>query len=847
MEEGELKMTQNDFRRSGTSGWAVTACLLFCCLLSISNAAVLPIVSLYPSNGAANVCEDTHFRMSFQKWLTLATSGSFRIYKASDDSLVWQVNLTTLPWPPSGYTINVAGKTLNYYPVMTCGNYVEIIPPSGILAYDTEYYIKVTAGFVTFGSDTSPAISDTTTWRFRTRAAAPAADQDYIVAADGTGDFCTIQAAINATPDNSPTRTVIRVKNGTYRELLNVVSSKKKITLLGQDRDKTIIAAINNNNLNSNGSSYRCMMEISGDDFRVYNITFRNLTPQGGSQAETIKVNNAKRCVASNCEFYSFQDTLLISGSMYLSDCYIEGDVDYIWGYGTVFFERCHLRTMRSGAYINQARNDAATLGYFYVDCTLSQPTGVSGSVFARIDQASFPYSQVVFINTTMPTNLIVSTGWSIYGSGPVDGIRFWEYKSVDPSGNPINVSMRHSASRQLTDEEAAYWRNPANVFSGWNPKALADLPTRAWLITPEDGIANVTENTELRWTSGAEATSHLLYFGTTNPPPFVTETTANVFSPTLVPGATYYWRIDEKNINGVTTGAVHSFTTRRWFCGSNCASQQGGCIPQPAAFGASDVNGDCQVDFTDFALLSAEWQMYEDPNNYLVNGDFELPILTNGWKFIAGGAPVTLTRLTTGGNPDGAALLTKPNNIAAYGDSRLYQIIPVTVGKRYELLGEWKGDLSGYANRPVWTGGATSMPRNVIAIYVTFVNSTAQPTNWGNYYYKKYYGFFFDGIKNIGDDGTWDWEPISASPAGAPTNGFLATDNYMVIAVAMSARAYGGSISVTLDNFRVREYRPPVTADVTGDLKVDFSDAAVMAAEWLTCGRLPATECWVW
>jgi len=826
--------------RRGVFYLAFLAALLAGPLQSLYSAT-LSIVSLFPSNGAVNVCEDAHLRMTFEKQLTLATSGNLQIHKASDDSVVWQVSLTTLPWPPSpwpaSYQITVAGKTLNYYPVMASGNVVEIIPQSGILQYDTEYYVNVTAGFVTFGSDASPAITDTTTWRFRTRAAAPPADQDFIVAADGTGDYCTIQAAINATPNNSSSRTVIRVRNGIYRELINVISTKKKITLLGEDRDRTVVAAINCNNLNSTGSSYRCMMEVSADDFRMYNITFRNLTPQGGSQAETFKLNGVQRCVAANCEFYSFQDTLLISGSMYLADCYIEGDVDYIWGYGTTFFDRCHLRTVRSGGYNVQPRNDQSTYGYIFVDCTLTAPSGVTGAYLARDAGLKdglpyFPYGQVVYIECRMGTH-VPAIGWLITSSYDPAKLYFAEYHSMDLSGNLLNVSGRDAKSRQLSDTDGAFFRNPANVFGGWNPKALTDLPTRPWLLEPADGTTDVRDGVELSWTPGAEATSHMLYFGTTSPPQFLAELTVDSNSPPVEPNVTYYWRVDEKNANGTTAGIVRAFTTNRWFCSTGVSA--GNC----------DFSDDCQVDFLDFALLASQWQMAEDPNNYIANGDFELPILPSGWTLIPGGAPVTLTRLYTEGNPDGAAKLSRPGRTVGYGDSRFYQIVPVTPGRRYELLGEWTGDLSGYADKPQWSGGATNMPRNAVEVFIAFVNSTAQPTTWGTSYYKKYYGFFFDGTMNIGDDGVWDWEPISSSSIGAPSDGYLATDNYMVVAISLSARAYGGSISVTLDNFRIREYQPTVHYDADGDLSVDLVDVAVIGSEWLDCDRLPTEECW--
>jgi hypothetical protein len=549
----------------GIEGLAVLAILLFCGG-GVASAVNMTVVSRFPASGAANVCVDTKLWMTWGSNQTYIGSGNLKICKVSDDSVVYQLNLQALSDPPVAagwpYQISLAGKTVNYQPFAITTNLLEI-HPSIRLEYNTAYYIKMTVGFCVDASGrTSPAIADSTTWRFTTKAVAPTVDHDYTVALDGTGDFCTIQGASDAVTNNDPCRTIIRIKNGTYRELLSVPSSKKNVTWLGQDKDSTIVAAFNNNNFNTSGSSYRCMVEVSASDFRMYNMTLRNTTPQGGSQAESIKVNGAQRFLAQDCKFYSYQDTLLVSGTAYFGDCYIEGDVDYIWGYGSVFFERCELKNLRTGGYINQARNGSGVPGYFFVDCKLTAPAGISGMWLARIDQAAFPYSQVVFINTIMQSGVIAAQGWNIYGSGSTANLQFWEYKSVDLSGNPVNISSRHPASRQLSDAEALYWRNPANVLGGWAPTALPDLPTAAWQPQPADGAAGDGGGVTLKWAAGAAATSHVVYFGTDDPPSLVGEQTAtSLATGVLIPGVVYNWRVNEKNAAGTTTGQVWSFT----------------------------------------------------------------------------------------------------------------------------------------------------------------------------------------------------------------------------------------------------------------------------------------------
>ena len=102
-------------------------------------------------------------------------------------------------------------------------------------------------------------------------------------------------------------------------------------------------------------------------------------------------------------------------------------------------------------------------------------------------------------------------------------------------------------------------WMQPVFVGgAGGGPPGQASNPS------PANGATGVSTTATLSWTAGAGATSHDVYFGTANPPAFIRNQTAATYSPgTMASGTTYYWRIDEKNASGTTTGAVWSFTTQ--------------------------------------------------------------------------------------------------------------------------------------------------------------------------------------------------------------------------------------------------------------------------------------------
>jgi pectin methylesterase-like acyl-CoA thioesterase len=580
-------------------------------------AADMAVTNLFPANNAVGVCADTKLWITFSTTPTVVTDSNMhlQICRVSDSNVVYQLDLNALPkdsygpiflavvdlnliyWP---YKINLNGRTVNYEPFAVNGNTMEIFPskyplPQPCLDYNTAYYVKMTAGFCTDSNgNTSPEINNSTTWRFTTKAAAPAADHDYTVALDGSGDFCTLQGAADAVVNSDPCRTIVKVKKGTYREIVNIPSGKTNMTWLGEDRDTTIMAAYNRDKFNA-GNDYRMLIRTSAIGFRMYNMTFHNLTPKGGAQAEITK-HSANKGMAVNCKYMSYQDTLCISaGQMYMRDCYIEGDTDYIWGAGTAYFDKCEIHSMSTKSHVTQPRAAQNVNGFFLVDCNLTAEWAIIQCDLGRTTDGSYPYCQSVYINCTMPKVNFLPEGWTNTYLTDTSNLRWWEYKSVDPNGDLIDVNSRVSYSKQLDDANALYWRDANHVFGNWNPQALNELPTAAWLSYPADGATEVNaDGVTLTWAAGAEAVSHMMYFGTTNPPELVGNLNDNSYAPeAIAPGTTYYWAVDENNPAGQTPGTVWSFATS-YICTSPIVS---------------DMDGDCQLDFLDYAILADTWE----------------------------------------------------------------------------------------------------------------------------------------------------------------------------------------------------------------------------------------------
>ncbi len=316
------------------------------------------------------------------------------------------------------------------------------------------------------------------------------AQYNLTVAKDGSGNYTTVQAAIDAAPTNGTSAYTIFIKNGTYKEKITVASNKTFITLIGESVANVILTYDDYSGKpmpggGTFGTSNSASTTINATDFTAINITFENTTGES-PQALAINVNN-DRCAFKNCRFLGGQDTLLANNAgkkQYYKQCYIDGTVDFIFGNATAVFDDCTIypKTRESGtgnSYITAANTPSGqTYGYVFRNCTINMNRGVTQYFLGRPWQNStgsavpFSENKVVFLNTTMSGSVVNSLGWSIWDAGTQTNlITFAEYQSVTTSGTAVDVSSRVAWSKQLTAGEAAVYTN-ANLFGVWDPCA---------------------------------------------------------------------------------------------------------------------------------------------------------------------------------------------------------------------------------------------------------------------------------------------------------------------------------------------------------------------------------------
>lgn len=299
-----------------------------------------------------------------------------------------------------------------------------------------------------------------------------AADYNFVVAQDGSGDFTTVQAAINAVPDYrkaGPTR--IYIKKGIYKEKIVIAESKQGVQLIGEDGAVlTYDDYAQKPNIfgEEKGTSGSGSIYIFGPDFMAENITFENTSGPVG-QAVACHVAG-DRAVFRRCRFLGFQDTLYTFGENtreYYEDCYIEGTIDFIFGKATAVFNRCELRSKRTGGFLTApATPQGSNYGYVFYDCKLTADEGVeAGSVW--LSRPWRPYGKTVFIRCEMGQH-IRPEGWNNWGK--TDNERTAYYAEYQCYGKGADTSRRVAWSHQLKDANAYVMTNILKGADGWNP-----------------------------------------------------------------------------------------------------------------------------------------------------------------------------------------------------------------------------------------------------------------------------------------------------------------------------------------------------------------------------------------
>ncbi len=302
------------------------------------------------------------------------------------------------------------------------------------------------------------------------------------VAQNGSGNYKTIQEAINSVRDLGEKEVKIQVKNGTYKEKLIIPSWKIKISIIGEKAENTIITFDDYSGKPNpmgkdifglpNFSTYTSFtVLVQGNDIHLENLTIINSAGRVG-QAVALHVEG-DRFVAKNCRFLGNQDTLyagIENSRQYYQGCYIEGTTDFIFGKATVVFQNCTIKSL-SDSYVTAASTSAQQkFGFVFINCKLIADPAVTKAYLGRPWR---PYAKTVFMTCDLGKH-ILPEGWNPWKGDLMFPnkeltVFYAEYKNKGDGASP---KTRLAWTKQLTDKEAKNY-TLKNILGGadqWNP-----------------------------------------------------------------------------------------------------------------------------------------------------------------------------------------------------------------------------------------------------------------------------------------------------------------------------------------------------------------------------------------
>ena len=318
---------------------------------------------------------------------------------------------------------------------------------------------------------------------------------DIVVALDGSGNYKSIQDAINAVPDNGSKRTVILIKNGVYNtEKLLVPATKKNLTFLGEDREKTIIS-YHIYDCKSPETGNKCpadavalwkdkkdlirtsaTLTVLADDFTAENLTISNTAgPVGQALALTLR---GDRISILNCTVLGYQDTIYMANDgqrNYFNNCLVLGRTDYIYGSGIAFFTSCEIRSFGGGWITAPSTPENQAYGFVFNDCKFtylnkSPREGDDGKLVA-IGRPWHAYPKVAILNSELCEQINPlgwPTTWRMSYADSSDKLHLYEYNNT---GRGADMSQRAKwvGLRALTASEAKDY-TIEKVLNGWKP-----------------------------------------------------------------------------------------------------------------------------------------------------------------------------------------------------------------------------------------------------------------------------------------------------------------------------------------------------------------------------------------
>lgn len=318
------------------------------------------------------------------------------------------------------------------------------------------------------------------------------------ISLDGTGDFSSIQKALDSIPEDNASEQVLYIHKGFYQEQITV--TKPYITFLGEDEKETVLSyglyarmTMEDGLKRGTFRSYSCLIDTH--DFTARSITFENSAGKGTDVGQALALYaDGDRLIFDGCRFLGNQDTLFtgplppkeiepngfigpkqfsprINGRHYYKNCYLEGDIDFIFGSATAYFENCTFFSKYTGREISSYVTAASTpqgqeYGYVMKSCCFESNCPANNAYLGRPWRE---YAKTVLINCYMDSH-ICEEGWHDWNKEEARRHSFFaEYNSHGPGAS---MEKRPAWVHRLTESDLGHYTKEAVLSGadGWQP-----------------------------------------------------------------------------------------------------------------------------------------------------------------------------------------------------------------------------------------------------------------------------------------------------------------------------------------------------------------------------------------
>ncbi|WP_438447333.1 pectinesterase family protein [Gorillibacterium sp. sgz5001074] len=297
--------------------------------------------------------------------------------------------------------------------------------------------------------------------------------KQWIIAVDGSGDYSSVQAAIDALPEGRTERVELLVRKGVYREKIIIPKGKPPIRMIGEGAEETVLswgdyARMPGPDGRELGTGRTATLQILSDDFTMEHMTVENTAGHGRPVGQAVALYVlGDRQVFRHVRLLANQDTLYTGSGRHLyEECYIEGHVDYIFGAATCVFDRCEICSLRGGYITAASTPEGQEYGYVFLDCRL---TAKEDEEIVYLGRPWRPFARTLFIRCWMGLH-IKREGWDNWGKKDAEQTtRYGEYGSYGPGMQHADrvgwaVSVTEEEAQSLTVERIL------SGTDGWRP-----------------------------------------------------------------------------------------------------------------------------------------------------------------------------------------------------------------------------------------------------------------------------------------------------------------------------------------------------------------------------------------